>query len=425
MTTPRSKFTVIPFLLAFFVGLVHQPATNVVKVDARGMGIEHEQPWLHNSNGLEPVDCSLMMRLRIGFQCVKRHVLFKPLVAAAASLIVALVVDVHLLYASPLAIGATLTEGQHTGEAIVWEANTYFRKSITVLSGQVLKAGAVTGRVTKGIGRCSVPAVVGTGNGTMSAVFAGPDVQRGNYIVKCTALAANGGTFSVTNPAGNALPAFVMAAGGGGQAVSYTSREVNFTVTDGGTDFAVNDTFTIATDTTAPTAVGTGNGTISAMSLGPDAKSGNYEFKCTTAVANGGTFTVTGPDGDLLGIFVMTAGAGTATAFSTRQINFTLTDAGTDFAAGDIFRVTVFNELNGGKVVAWDPTTFDGRHKFAGVLYAAVDATAADTKGVVIERIAVVNKGALQWGAAITAAQKESAYLEMAARNVVALDVAA
>src|SRR5262249_50794702 len=142
------------------------------------------------------------------------------------------------LFAAPFVIGASLAETQHAGEFVLEERDIVGRASrenITVLSGQVLKAGAVIGRVSLGIGRCSVPAVVGTGNGTMSAVFAGPDVLVGNYVVKCLTTAANGGTFSVTNPAGQLLPNFVMAAGSGGQAVAYASREINFTVTDGGT----------------------------------------------------------------------------------------------------------------------------------------------------------------------------------------------
>ena len=41
----------------------------------------------------------------------------------------------------PIAGGATLTEGQHTGEFVVSEANgTRSREKITVLSGQNLKA---------------------------------------------------------------------------------------------------------------------------------------------------------------------------------------------------------------------------------------------------------------------------------------------
>jgi hypothetical protein len=68
----------------------------------------------------------------------------------------------------------------------------------------------------------------------------------------------------------------------------------------------------------------------------------------------------------------------------------------------------VFNQLSGGKVVAWDPTTFDGSHIVAGILLDNVNATAADLAGVLIGRDAVVQKSQLQWGAAITAGRRTS-----------------
>jgi hypothetical protein len=273
--------------------------------------------------------------------------------------------------------------------------------------------------VTRGVGKADIPAVVGTGNGTMSALFAGPEVQKGNYVVKLITVAANNGTFSVTNPSGKALPNAVMAAG----SVVYRSREINFTITDGGTDFALNDTFTIAVATGAPTVVGTGNGTISGLSLGPDAKTGQYRVECIEAITNGGGFKVVSPDGDVIAVGYVVAGAGgTLVLANQRQLNLTITEGSTDFAVGDLFEVVCFNELNDGKVVAWDPTTFDGRHKAAGVLLSSVDASSADKAGVAVVRDAKVLKTALQWAAAITAAQKESAYGDLKKLGIVPLD---
>jgi hypothetical protein len=85
-------------------------------------------------------------------------------------------------------------------------------------------------------------------------------------------------------------------------------------MTDGGTDFAVNDTFTFVVDTTAPTVQGgTGTGTLSALALGPEADPGNYRLICTAAVTNGGVFQLYrgGPDGGVsLGTYTLTAGSG-------------------------------------------------------------------------------------------------------------------
>ncbi len=310
--------------------------------------------------------------------------------------------------------GATITEGQHAGEFLIYESDPGLRETITVLSGQNLKAGAVVGRVNKGAGRVSVPTVVGTGNGTVTLVYGGPETMVGNYVATCITAATNGGTFSVVNPAGKALPNAVVG-------TPYRSREINFTLNDGSTDFIVGDSFTFVVSTTAPTVVGTGNGTVSAISLGPDAKPGNYRLEITAAITNGGEFKLTGPSGDITEQGFIVAGAGgTFVGANKRQINFTLTEGSTDFAVGDAFNLLVFNELAGGKVVAWDPTTFDGRDDVAGILYDNVDASAGDKAGVIVCRSARVDKASLQWAAAVTAAQKESAYLDLAARGVIA-----
>lgn len=324
-----------------------------------------------------------------------------------------------LLLCMPIAGGASAVEGQHAGEFILYETDPGLKEAITVLSGQNLKAGAVVGRVTKGIGRVSIPTVVGTGNGTVNTVFAGPEVEVGNYVLTCTSAVTHGGVWSLTTPSGKALPALTMTPGAGASTV-YTSRHINFTIVDGSTDFIATDAFTFVVSTTAPTVIGgTGTGTISALSLGPDAKTGNYRVVNIEAITNGGRWQVLGPDGDSIGEFLMTAGSTSATAFSTRQINFTLTDA-TDFILGNYFDVCVFNQLAGGKCVAWDPTTFDGRHRAVGILYDNVNATSGDLPGVIVTRQARVDKSALQWAAAISAAEKESAYLDLALRGVIA-----
>ena len=306
-------------------------------------------------------------------------------------------------------MATALTEGQHPGEFILWEGDPGNRELVTVLSGQVLKAGAVVARVAAGVGRASVPAVVGGGDGTMSAVYAGPEVERGNYVVKCTVEAANNGTFSVTTPSGKLLKSAVLSAG----SVVYRSRHINFTITDGSADFDLNDTFTIVVGTTAPAVVGTGNGTIGSITLGPDARPGNYLLKCIAAAIDAGTFSVFGPDGERL------ADATVAVAYVSPQINFTIADGSSDYIVGDYFNVAVFNELAGGKVVAWDPTTVDGRQRAAGVLYDDVDATGGDLPGVIVSRYASVREGALQYAAGITAGEKASAKADLTARGVV------
>ena len=306
----------------------------------------------------------------------------------------------------------TKTEGQHAAEFIVSEAHGGLsREAITVLSGENLEAGEVVGRKTLGVGKAAIPTVVGTGNGVMSALFAGPEVELGSYVLTCTAAATDAGTFSVTTPSGDLLPAATVA-------VAYRSRHINFIIADGSTDFIVGDAFTIVVATGAAAVVGTGNGVLSGLSLGPDAKTGQYRIECITAITNGGEFKVVSPDGEELAVGFVVAGAGGVLVLGDqRQLNLTLTEGSTDYVLGDFYEVFVFNELIG-KVVEWDPTTFDGRNVVAGVLYDAVDASAADKTGVIVARNAEVRKADLRFATAITAGQKESAYLDLEARGI-------
>ena len=301
------------------------------------------------------------------------------------------------------------TEGKIAGEFILCESPyAASREAVTILSGQNLDVGAVLGRVALGIGRASIPAVVGTGNGLMSLVFAGPDVEEGDYVITCKTKVTNAGVFSVVAPSGKALPDATVA-------VAYISSHINFSIADGSTDFEVGDVFTIVVGTTAPTVIGgTGTGVMTALSLSPDAKPGRYQVINRVVVTNGGDFEVLGPDGESIGRFIWT-NAGSTASFTSRQINFTLSDA-TDYIAGNYFDVAVYNkgERDKGKGVAWAPGTYDGRNKVAGILIAAVDASAADKAGVMLARKAVVKGDELTFGAAISAAEKQVAKSEMA-----------
>ena len=55
-----------------------------------------------------------------------------------------------------------------------------------------------------------------------------------------------------------------------------------------------------------------------------------------------------------------------------------------------------------GKYKALDPAAVDGSEAAAGILYDAVDASAADAEGVAIVRLAEVNAAELVWPAGIT-----------------------
>jgi hypothetical protein len=312
----------------------------------------------------------------------------------------------------------SFAEGKHPGEFLISEAPiSQSREVVTIASGQNLDSGAVLGKVLRALAAAPNPSVVGTGNGTMTKVRPGTAVQTGNYVVKCKTAATNGGVFSVTAPDGTALPDLTLTVGAGA-ATDYTSDHIDFTITDGSTDFAVDDTFTIAvTAGGTPAVVGTGNGTMSAISMGPETQLGTYRAQCIATATNGGTFAVIAPNGDRLPDLVLTAGAGAATAYANKQINFTITDGSTDFASGDYFHIVVANGSK--KAKAWAPTAVDGTEDPAGILYYAVDATSADTAGVSIARNAEVSEDDLVWAATVTAAQKNVAIERLKALGIV------
>lgn len=174
--------------------------------------------------------------------------------------------------------------------------------SAVVLSGQNLKRGTVMGKVTMAVPTTGTADGGNTGNGTVTVVAGRSETIRGVYSLECVEAIANGGKFEVTDPNGNSL-GFVYAR-------SYS---------------------------------GTGNGTLTELKRGRQYKQGLYTVVCTLAVANGGTFTVTDPDGIVLGTATIPPGAGNSVRFTHDQISFLLTDGATDFILADAFSVAVFD----------------------------------------------------------------------------------
>jgi hypothetical protein len=77
-----------------------------------------------------------------------------------------------------------------------------------------------------------------TGDGTVGSITTGDGAKVGDYVLRCTAEAGNGGTFEVIDPDGNKLDDATVA-------VAFTSDQINFTIADGDEDWDVDDTITI------------------------------------------------------------------------------------------------------------------------------------------------------------------------------------
>ena len=105
-----------------------------------------------------------------------------------------------------------------------------------ILGSGTLQRGAVLG-LQSGTPTSSVGAT-NVGNGTLGAISKGAAVQAGVY----TLVATSATTFTVANPAGEALPNATVG-------TPYVSADINFTLTAGGTAFAAGDNFTIVVPT--------------------------------------------------------------------------------------------------------------------------------------------------------------------------------
>lgn len=102
-----------------------------------------------------------------------------------------------------------------------------------------LIAGTVLGVIATSGGAIVVAATGGNvGNGTIGTVTAGVGVMPGIYTVRFTTASSNGGQYVVTNPRGASV-------GIGNVGSAFSGGGIGFTASDGSTDYAVNDSFTL------------------------------------------------------------------------------------------------------------------------------------------------------------------------------------
>lgn len=143
----------------------------------------------------------------------------------------------------------------------------------------------------------------------------------------------------------------------------------------------------LITSTNAATATAdagnTGNGVFGAITVTNDAITGTYLVEVTAEAAGAGTFSVTDPNGVVVGTGTV------AVAFAGGGLSFTIADGSADFKVGDKWTVAVNAGL--GEWVAYDDDgTNDGRRTASGILYAAADATTSDVRATAIVRDAEV-----------------------------------
>lgn len=152
----------------------------------------------------------------------------------------------------------------------------------------------------------------------------------------------------------------------------------------------------------------TGDGTVSAVTIGKGCQPGDYILTCIEEVVDAGFFQVIGPDGRAL------ARLEVGVAYDS-QIGLTVADGASDWDVGDFITVTVTE----GNWEQLDEAEDDGAQNAAGILWAAVDASAADAPGAALVRDGEVVDGELTWPTGISAGDKAVAEAELTALGII------
>jgi hypothetical protein len=156
-----------------------------------------------------------------------------------------------------------------------------------------------------------------------------------------------------------------------------------------------------ATASSAARSGNTGNGVMGAVTPGNGAVRGQYTLTVIEPAANAGTFEVADPRGNVVGTGTV------GVAYSAGGLAFTLADGATDFVAGDGFTITVVDGTL--KVKEYNPSNTDGSQRVYGILWDAVDASAADVPGAAVVRACEINQEELTWFSGATSGQKTAA----------------
>lgn len=175
---------------------------------------------------------------------------------------------------------------------------------------------------------------------------------------------------------------------------------------------------TIVTGTVASAAKSggnTGNGTCVVDATTPallGAKLGVYSLRFTSTT----NIRLEDPDGLVLGDTSIVATTG-QTAQIQEQIKALVTQGAATFAAGDGFDITVSALVE--KEVEYNPAGTDGSQIATGILYGAVNATSADTRGVAYKRDCEHNADIVKWKTGATTAQKAKGTADLKRRGII------
>jgi len=340
-------------------------------------------------------------------------------------------IGTYTLTCTEVAVGANVVPTTGTKA----EANTGDGLMTAVTGGDFTQVGTYTMTCTAlGVGAFTVPATgtlaaVGSADGTCTDVSGGADVTDGTYTLTCVDAETNAGAFEVVGPDGYSLGEAIVG-------TAFVSNQILLTINDGTNDFEVGDVFTIAVteaDSNSGTfsVVAPNGATLEDATVGVAYTSGQINFTIgdgdtdfaladsftvtvTTADHDSGTFSVLAPNGEAL------PDATVDSAYTNDQINFTINDGDTDFIVGDSFTIAV--AAGSGKYVIIDFDGVDGSQDAAGFVIDEYDASSADLAGVAIVRDAIIVSTDLVWPTGATTDQKTAALAVLKTAGIVERD---
>lgn len=192
--------------------------------------------------------------------------------------------------------------------AVTGAALTSLLKSIGDAVSSVLKMPVT---VTYTYGTVTASALTGTGNGTITALSVTGAPVPGAYTLVVNTVVANGGVWTLTDPNGVVVSTTVTMTPGAGGTTVITAGGLQFTLTDGSTDFGLGAKFTITVPVTK----------VSLTSKWKGTSANNLKIEIIGDTTLGTTFAITQPVGGLVNPNVSAALAQLGNVWNTMVIN--------------------------------------------------------------------------------------------------------
>ncbi|MCK5612878.1 hypothetical protein KAR91_63985 [Candidatus Pacearchaeota archaeon] len=140
-------------------------------------------------------------------------------------------------------IGIATADGGNTGNGTV-TALALALGGPAKVGSWILKC--IDEKVNDTIATGSVTGPTGTGDGTLTELAPdslGAPAKKGTWVVTCVEAITNSGRFQLADPDGVIVASDILIAAGAGGVIVFVGAGLTFKITDGSTDFAVGDVF--------------------------------------------------------------------------------------------------------------------------------------------------------------------------------------